>query len=103
MITQQLQWDDVQNTLQAIDRLRNADRLVLGGGGGDQWIVLATDDDGFTLASGDLSERGLNFGIKRVAGHDENDGHVLVDERQRTVLEFSSENTYGHKYKNRVS
>ena len=43
-----------------------------------------------TLSSGDLSKRRLDLGIERVSSHDEDDGHVLVDKRERSVLELTS-------------
>ena len=46
---------------------------------------------GLTLSSGNLSKGRLDLGIKRVSGHDEDDRHVLVDEREGSVLEFTSE------------
>jgi hypothetical protein len=45
---------------------------------------------GLTLSSGDLSKRRLDLGVERVSSHDEDDGHVLIDKRERSVLEFTS-------------
>lgn len=46
---------------------------------------------GLTLSSGDLSKRRLDLGVERVSSHDEDDRHVLIDERERSVLELTSE------------
>lgn len=46
---------------------------------------------GLTLSSGDLSKRRLDLGVERVSSHDEDDGHVLIDKRERSVLELTSE------------
>jgi hypothetical protein len=46
---------------------------------------------GLTLSSGHLSKRGLDLRVERVSSHDEDDGHVLIDERERSVLELTSE------------
>jgi hypothetical protein len=46
---------------------------------------------GLTLSSGDLSKRRLDLGVERVSSHDKDDGHVLIDKRERSVLEFTSE------------
>jgi hypothetical protein len=45
---------------------------------------------GLTLSSGDLSKRRLDLGVERVSSHDEDDRHVLIDERERSVLELTS-------------
>jgi hypothetical protein len=46
---------------------------------------------GLTLSSGDLSKRRLDLGVERVSSHDEDDGHVLIDKREGSVLELTSE------------
>ena len=46
---------------------------------------------GLTLSSGDLSKRRLDLGVERVSSHDEDDRHVLVDKREGSVLELTSE------------
>jgi len=46
---------------------------------------------GLTLSSGDLSKRRLDLGVERVSSHDEDDRHVLVDKREWSVLELTSE------------
>jgi hypothetical protein len=33
----------------------------------------------------------LDLGVERVSSHDEDDRHVLIDKRERPVLEFTSE------------
>lgn len=57
-------------------------------------IVLAADDDRSTLTSGDLGESGLNLRVERVTSHDDDDGHVFVDQGERTMLEFPGKNTW---------
>lgn len=88
VITQQLERDDVQNALQHITRLRHTDRLrVLR----HRRVVLIADDDRLRLARRDLRERALHLRVQRVARHDDDHRHVLVDERERAVLELARE------------
>lgn len=90
VITQQLQRDDIQNTLQAIYSLRHADSLdVLG----DSFVVFVAHDDGLGFPRGDLGEGRLYLGVQRVLRHDDNHGHVLVDQGEGAVLQFTSEDT----------
>jgi hypothetical protein len=42
-----------------------------------------------------LGKGGLDFGIEGVFGHDDDDGHVFVDESERTVFEFTGEDAFG--------
>lgn len=86
VITQQLERDDVQDTLQHITRLGHADRLrVLR----HRLVVLIADDDRLRLARRDLRERALHLRVQRIARHDDDHGHVLVDERERAVLQLA--------------
>lgn len=90
VVTQQLQRNHIQQSLQAVYSLGHADRLnVLG----DTFIILVANDDRLRFAGGDLSKGGLNLGVKRVAGHNDDDRHVFVDQSQRTVFQFTSEDT----------
>jgi hypothetical protein len=41
-----------------------------------------------------LSISGLDFRIKRILSHDNYDGHIFINQGERAVLEFTSENTY---------
>jgi hypothetical protein len=122
MVTEELERDDVEDTLETVDGRGNDDSLVVSAR--ILWanhvshcavphvpiqrneahlinpvfnsrIIFTADDNWSTFAGGDLSERRLDLGVERVAGHDDYDRHVLVDESERTMLEFSSENTCG--------
>lgn len=90
VVAEQLQRDDVQQALQAVDGLRHADGFDVGR---DSVVILVADDDGLRLARGDLRECGLHLGEIRVTGHDDDDGHVLVDEGKGTVLQFAGQDT----------
>lgn len=90
MVAQQLQRDDVQQSLETIDSLGNPDRL---GFFRNALVAVIAQNDGLRLACGDLGEGGLDLGVERVLGHDNDDGHVLVDESEGTVLELSSKDT----------
>lgn len=99
MVTQELKRDNVEDALQAVDGVRHENGLV--GSTGvfihaidDCSIIIVANNDWRAFTSGDLSERRLDFWIVRVTGHDNDDGHVLIDEGERTMLEFTSKNTY---------
>lgn len=92
MVTEQLERDDVQDTLQAIDGLGHANRLAALG---DALVVLVADDDRLGLARGDLRKGRLHLGVERILRHDDDHGHVLVDQGQGTVLELAGEDTLG--------
>jgi hypothetical protein len=99
MVAQELEGNDVKDALEAVDSGRDEDGLVAAAGvlvcaATDGRIVAIADNDGSALTSGDLGECRLNFWIEGIASHDEDDGHVFIDESQRTVLEFTSEDTY---------
>lgn len=90
VVREELERDDVDQTLQAVDGLGDTDGLVVL----DEAVITAVaNDDGLTLAGRDLLERALDLGVERVAGHDKNNGHVLVDQGKGTVLELTSQNT----------
>ena len=91
MVAKQLQRDDVQDPLKAVDSAGDynlAPASLL-----EHRVVIAADDDWLALAGGDLREGRLDLGVERVAGHDDDYRHVLVDERERAVLKFTSEDT----------
>jgi hypothetical protein len=90
VVTEQLQRNHVQQSLQAVYSFGYADRL---NGFGDTFIILVAKDDRLRFAGGDLSKGGLNFGVKRVLGHDDDDRHVLVNQSQRAMFQFTSEDT----------
>lgn len=77
MVTQQLQRNDVEQALQTVDGLGHTDCFTTLR---DTLILLSADDDRLRLTGCDLCERGLDLGVQRVLGHDDNDGHVLVNE-----------------------
>ena len=60
VITEQLQWDDIQQPLQAIYGFGNANGL---GVFGNAFIILVTQNDGFRFAGRDLGKGGLHFGV----------------------------------------
>lgn len=60
-----------------------------------QWIILTTDDNRRALASSHLRKRRLDLGEQRIARHDDDNRHVLVDEREWAMLEFSGEDSCG--------
>jgi hypothetical protein len=91
MVRKNLQGDNIQQSLQAIDSFRDTDRLAVGRNG---IITLITEDDRLRLARGDLSIRGLYFRVKRILSHDNYDGHVLINKGERAVLQFASKDTY---------
>lgn len=90
VVAEQLHRDDVQYALQAVDGLGHPDGLATGR---DAIVTLVAHDDRLSFAGSDLGERGLHLGVQRVSGHDDDHGHVLVDQREGSVLEFTGENT----------
>ncbi len=90
MITEQLQRDDIQQPLQAIYSLGNADGLGILR---DAFIILIAHNDGLRFAGRDLSKGGLNFGVERIASHDDDDWHILVDQSERAVFQFTGQDT----------
>ena len=100
MIAEQLQGDDVEQTLEAVDSLRHADSLDILC---DTIVTFVTYDDGMCLAGGNLGEGRLDLGIKRVTCHDDDDGHVLIDKRERAMLQLPGEDTWQPKTQSRSS
>jgi len=92
VIAEELERDDIEETLKAVDSLGTTDRS---GVGGDGIIAFVTENDRSSLASSDLSKCGLDLGIQGILGHDDDNGHVLVDEGQGAVFEFSGKDTLG--------
>ena len=90
VVAQNLKRDDVQQPLQGINGLGNADRL---GTRRDALIALIAQNNGLGLPRGDLRKRRLDLGIQRVLGHDDDDGHILVNQRKRAMLKLASEDT----------
>ena len=91
MVAQELQGDDVEQSLQTVNCPGNADRLdVLQE---LRIVVVVANDHWSCLSRGDLRKRGFNFGEERIPGHNNDDRHVLVDQRKGAVLEFSGKNT----------
>lgn len=76
VVRQELERDDGQETLETVNGLGNTDGLGLGV---DGIITLVADDDGLTLAGSDLLQSRADLGVQRVAGHNQNDGHVLIN------------------------
>ena len=90
MIAEQLQGYDINQALEAVDTLRHADGLDILR---NAIVTLVAYHDGLCLAGSNLGEGRLDLGIKRVTCHDDDHGHVLIDKRERTVLQLSGENT----------
>jgi hypothetical protein len=90
MVAEQLQRDNVEQTLEAVDRLRHSDLLNILR---DTLITLIAYDDGLSLARSNLGERRLDLGVEGVTCHHNDHRHVLVDKRKRTVFQLPSEDT----------
>jgi len=60
MITEQLQGDDIDQALEAVDSLWHADRLDILR---DSLVTFVANHDGLCLAGGYLGEGGLDLGI----------------------------------------
>ncbi|KAI9172071.1 proteasome regulatory particle subunit Rpt4 [Paramyrothecium foliicola] len=80
----QLQGNDVEDTLKAVDRLWDFDLLSLGGL--ELLVTGVADDNGLAAASNDCVERLLE---KIVTSEDHDDGKVLVDQGEDTVLQLT--------------
>jgi hypothetical protein len=92
MVAQQLQRDDVQQPLQAVDRLGT--RIVFAPAGMPSSPSLHSTI-GCALRAVICAKANCTlFGVERVLRHDDDDGHVLVDERERAVLQLAGEDTY---------
>lgn len=83
----ELQRNDVEETLEGINSLRDLDLLDLVGR--EFWVVLVADDDGVTLASDDLLVGVEGLGEDVVASQDHDDREVLVDQSEHAVLQFT--------------
>lgn len=92
MVTEQLEWDDVENTLEAVDGLWDTNRLRLLRHGR---VIFIADDDRLRLACGNLGKGILHLRVKRVTRHDDNHRHVLINECEWAVLELSGKDTLG--------
>ena len=90
VVAQELKWNDVEETLQAIHRLRYADGFAPLG---NTIITLVANNDRLRLPCGNLSECRLHLGVQGILGHNDDDGHILVDQGERTVFEFASQDT----------
>jgi hypothetical protein len=98
MVTEQLERDNVQDTLQAVDGLRDQNSLVATAAIlietiNEGSVIVAADDDGCSLSGGHLGKGRLYLGVEGVTGHDDDDGHVLINQSKRTVLELSGKDT----------
>jgi len=85
-----LERNDVEETLQTVDRLWYSDRR---GTAGNAVVVLVAEDNGASLASSDLRKGRLHFWIERILSHDDDDRHVLVNQGERAVLELAGQDT----------
>ncbi len=74
--------------MQAVHGARHADRLrVLR----EVSVALAADDDRCALRAVICDSALFHLRVQRVARHDDDHRHVLVDERERAVLELAGE------------
>ena len=83
----ELERDDVEQTLQNINGLRDLD--LVGLVAGELGVALAANDDGATLAGNDLLVCVEGLGEQTVAGEDHDDGQGLVDQSEHAVLELT--------------
>ena len=83
----ELERDDVEQTLEELVGVRNLD--LVGLLAGELLVVLVADDDGATLAGDDLLVGVEGLGEDGVASEDHDDGQVLVDEGEDTVLQLA--------------
>lgn len=118
VVRQELQRNDVDQTLQAVDSAGDTDGPILGING---VVLFVANNDwknaksrsrmrnfgslkrqvaesierltGLTLSGSHLGQSALNLGVERILSHDEDDGQVLVDQGKRSVLELSSKDT----------
>lgn len=90
VVAEQLERNDVKQALETVNGLGDANGLRVGG---DSFISFVTEDNRLGLAGGDLSECRLHLGVQRILGHDNDDGHILVNEGQRTVFQFTGKDT----------
>lgn len=93
MVAQELQGNDVQNALQAVDSLRDDDEaavldcsLVS--------ILLVADDYRAAASSSDLLKSVHNLGKEGIARHYQQDWHAFINEGKRPVLELSGEDAF---------
>ena len=92
MIAQELQRDDVEQSLQTVNSLRNADRLDMLQE--FRVVVIVANDHRSCLSCGDLRKCGFNFSKEGISGHHDDDWHVLVDQRERAVFKFPGKDTF---------
>jgi hypothetical protein len=90
VVAEELKGNDVKEALKRINGLGDAKSSGISG---DTLVAFVTQNNGARLASGDLSKGGLNLGVQRILSHDDNDGHVLVDEGEGAMLEFTGKDT----------
>jgi hypothetical protein len=70
VVGQQLEGDDVDEALKAVDGVGHSDESVVGI---ERVVVVVADNDGLTLSGLDLLEGRLDLGVKTVLGHDQDD------------------------------
>ena len=92
MVGQQLQGDDCEDPLQAVNRLGHLQNLRPEFTG--FFFPLIADDDGPALSGGDLLHgiHGLHESVVPHADHD--DGHPFVHKGQGTVFELPGEDSF---------
>ena len=83
----ELERDDVEQTLQKVVGVGDLD--LVGLLAGELLVVGVADDDGAALASNDLLVGVEGLGEDGVASEDHDDGQVLVDEGEDTVLQLA--------------
>jgi hypothetical protein len=86
VVTEELEWDDVQQALQTVHSFGDTNGL---GVFGDTLVTFIAYNDGLGFAGSDLGKGGLNLRVERVASHDDDDWHVFVNQSERAVFQFT--------------
>lgn len=90
MVRKDLQRNDVQQPLQAIDCPGNTDCLAIGRNG---FVSVVAEHNGLCFTSSNLSIGRLDLGVEGVLSHDDEDRHIFINKSQRSMFELASEDT----------
>jgi hypothetical protein len=94
----QLQGNDVEKSLETVDSLGHLDLLT--GLVSELLIVLVADDDGTSTTSNNLLVGVQGLAEDSVTGKDHDDGEVLIDQSQNSVLQLSGHDGLTVKVRN---